>query len=488
MGKKNQALPLPALASTMPTSTTRASMQRGATIANGNLYGSSQGRGHHLRQAACAVGERVRRVKTGVVSPRKEIEGTFEKFGFFDEYTQGIGLDFDTDEQLLARATSTVKCCVVPMKSPRMRCRSTCCIRRAAMRYVRVVATSNATMGESSLVTYSDLMHLSIDLDNNRTPKHTTVNQGLRMVITRTLSCIPRWPTFGLGAAAHVFKAMERICMAPCFHLGKRSYGRCRHCLPMAKWAAVGSAASGVVPEMLKWAGAGGDASASATSYETGGKFDVFPILVVGNESFTTIGFQTDGNSVKFKIYHKAPGEATADRNDPYGETGFTSIKWPPLDAAIRRFSAEKDKVALEAQLLEQQMPTGWCGGCRRRMPSGMPARDLSKGALRTIALLRAQTRGRTRTAEPANAVQQARTGGPRSASLRGGVRTWPDPEHSDKFAGPVHASNLLWRIAGIKEGGLTPQELEAAQATRNWAMQQRTKIAGDTLAVCSYG
>lgn len=51
-------------------------------------------------------------------------------------------------------------------------------------------------------------------------------------------------------------------------------------------------------------------------------------MLVVGDGSFTTIGFQTDGKTVKFKITHKAPGEATADRTDPYGETGFMSIKW----------------------------------------------------------------------------------------------------------------------------------------------------------------
>ena len=81
-----------------------------------------------------------------------------------------------------------------------------------------------------------------------------------------------------------------------------------------------------VVPEMMKWAGAG--ATGNGSTYETGGKVDVFPILVVGDQSFTTIGFQTDGKSVKFKITHKAPGEATADRSDPYGEMGFMSIKW----------------------------------------------------------------------------------------------------------------------------------------------------------------
>ena len=60
----------------------------------------------------------------------------------------------------------------------------------------------------------------------------------------------------------------------------------------------------------------------------TDGYYDAYPMLVVGSESFTTIGFQTSGKTVKFKIYHKAPGEAVANHNDPYGEVGFMSIKW----------------------------------------------------------------------------------------------------------------------------------------------------------------
>jgi N4-gp56 family major capsid protein len=51
-------------------------------------------------------------------------------------------------------------------------------------------------------------------------------------------------------------------------------------------------------------------------------------MLCVGSESFTTIGFQTDGKTVKFSVMTKMPGKETADRNDPYGETGFSSIKW----------------------------------------------------------------------------------------------------------------------------------------------------------------
>ena len=83
-----------------------------------------------------------------------------------------------------------------------------------------------------------------------------------------------------------------------------------------------------VVPEMMHWAGVGANATADTSFRQTNGKFDVFPMLVVGDGSFTTIGFQTDGQTVKFTITHKKPGKETADRMDPYGETGFMSIKW----------------------------------------------------------------------------------------------------------------------------------------------------------------
>jgi len=82
-----------------------------------------------------------------------------------------------------------------------------------------------------------------------------------------------------------------------------------------------------VVPKMLNWEGVGAT-SPDAAFWNDGTKYNVYPMLCVGDGSFSTIGFQTDGKTVKFKIYHKAPGEENADRNDPYGEVGFMSIKW----------------------------------------------------------------------------------------------------------------------------------------------------------------
>ena len=290
----------------------------GATIANGNLYGSSKDIGTISGKLPVLSenGGRVNRVGF----KRKEIEGTIEKFGFFDEYTQE-SLDFDTDVDLLQHVNREMLAGANEITEDALQIDL---INAAGIVKYAGNATSNATVGADDLVSYSDLMHLAIDLDNNRTPKHTTAITGTRMVDTRT---IPACRVAYIGSELlPTFKAMKDLHNNPAF-------------IPVEKYAAGGATLNGevgsvdnfrlvVVPEMMKWAGAGADASADSANYETGNKFDVFPILVIGNESFTTIGFQTDGKTVKFKITHKKPGDETADRTDPYGETGFMSIKW----------------------------------------------------------------------------------------------------------------------------------------------------------------
>lgn len=288
------------------------------TRGSGNLYGSSKDIGTISGKlpALSEAGGRVNRVGF----TRKEIEGTFEKFGFFEEYTQE-SLDFDSDAELAMHINREMLRGANEMTEDALQVdllNSAGTIRYAGN------ATTNATVDAADVVTYGDLMRLSIDLDNNRTPKSITQITGSRMVDTRT---IPGARVAYIGSELlPTFKAMKDLHNNPAF-------------ISVEKYASAGNTVTGevgavdqlrlaVVPEMMKWAGAGADASANTTHYQTAGRFDVFPILVVGAESFTTIGFQTDGKSVKFKIFHKAPGEATADRNDPYGETGFTSIKW----------------------------------------------------------------------------------------------------------------------------------------------------------------
>jgi N4-gp56 family major capsid protein len=184
-------------------------------------------------------------------------------------------------------------------------------------------ATNNVTITDT-VVSYGDLMRLSIDLDNNRTPKQTTVITGTRMVDTKT---IPSGRVMYVGSELlPTLKAMKDLHDNPAF-ISVEKYASGTTTLT-GEVGAIDQFRIVVVPEMMKWAGAGADSSGTSTCYETNNHYDVFPMLCVGEASFTTIGFQTDGKGVKFNILHKAPGEATADRNDPYGETGFTSIKW----------------------------------------------------------------------------------------------------------------------------------------------------------------
>ena len=169
-------------------------------------------------------------------------------------------------------------------------------------------AATTGDMNSTSKITYGDLMRLSIDLDNNRTPKQTKVIAGTRYIDTRTI-----------GAARAMYVGSELLPMLT----GMKNQHDKPAFIPVHQYAAGTNVMRGevgsidqfriiVVPEMLKWAGAGAAENIADVEehYVTDGKYDVFPMLVVGSESFTTIGFQTDGKTVKFKITHEAPGQS----------------------------------------------------------------------------------------------------------------------------------------------------------------------------------
>lgn len=290
----------------------------GAVIANGNLYGSSKDIGTISGKlpSLSENGGRVNRVGF----KRKTLEGTFEKFGFFDEYTQE-SVDFDSDDMLMQHVNREMINGASEITEDALQIDL---LNAAGVIKFAGNATLNTNVGADDVVTYGDLMRLSIDLDNNRTPKHTKIITGTRMIDTRT---IPGARVMYIGSELiPTLKAMKDLHNNPAF-ISVEKYAAGTEVLN-GEIGAIDNFRFVVVPEMMKWAGVGADATANTTHYKTGTKFDVFPMLCVGSESFTTIGFQTDGKSVKFKITHKKPGEETADRNDPYGETGFMSIKW----------------------------------------------------------------------------------------------------------------------------------------------------------------
>ena len=288
----------------------------------GNLYGSSRDIGTIPSKLPTLSedGGRVNRVGFSRVT----LEGTINNFGFFDEYTQE-SLDFDTDAELMSHITRETTRAMNQMNEDMIQMDL---INGAGVVYYGGTATKRADIspetGTDSKLSLDILYKVDAILNENMCPKDTKIITGSRMIDTKVV-----------GAARYAFIGSE---LKPeLMKLGNGFGGPAF--IPVQQYAAAGTIANGEIgaignfrfienPNMMHWEGAGASVTTNPGYRATGGKYDVFPILIVGSGSFTTIGFQTSGQGSKFKILHKAPGEAMATYNDPYGKTGFYSIQW----------------------------------------------------------------------------------------------------------------------------------------------------------------
>lgn len=289
----------------------------------GNLYGSSKDIGTISGKlpTLSESGGRVNRVGY----KRITIEATLAKLGFFDEYTKE-SVDFDNESDLFGhisrealRGANEIVEDVLQIDLLNG---------AGIIMYGGDATTASEVTGANgstaSLLSYELLMKMDIELDNNRCPKSTTIITGSRMNDTRVIN-----------SARYVYVGSELI---PTIKRMKDLHNN-QAFIPVQQYADGGNVARGeigaidnmriiVAPEMLHWAGVGAAEGTNDGYRATGGKYDVFPALAVGSGSFTTIGFQTNGKSVKFKIKHAMPESPESYANDPYGETGFHSIKW----------------------------------------------------------------------------------------------------------------------------------------------------------------
>lgn len=294
----------------------------GAVSVDGNLYGSSRDIGSISGRmpTLTETGGRVNRVGF----TRLERTGTITKFGFFTEFTQE-SFDFDTDSDLYGHLSREMVTGATQLTEAVLQADL---LNAAGVTVWAGAAVANAEVtGEGatpSVVEYDDLMRLNTILNDNRTPKQTKVITGSRMIDTKTINS---------GRVMYIGSELESTIKVMLDPFGNQAF------IPVNQYADAGTLLNGeigtvdqfriiVVPEMLHWAGAGDAVTTNPGYRESDGNYDVYPMLVVGAESFTTIGFQTDGKTVKFKITTKMPGEKTADRTDPFGEMGFSSIKW----------------------------------------------------------------------------------------------------------------------------------------------------------------
>lgn len=306
----------------------------GATIQNGNLYGSSKDIGTitSMLPTLTENGGRVNRVGF----TRLQREGSIHKFGFFYEFTQEA-LSFDSDDGLkdhLARelVTGAHKLTEDVLQKDLLAAAATVLFAGVATADDEItgeeVNLGNGVMAPASIVDFKNLTRLDQILTDNRTPKQTKVITGSRLTDTKTL---PSGRVMYTGSELMpLLRTMRDAFGQPAF-IAVQHYADAANVLN-GEEGAIGPFRIIQVPEMLHWAGAGAavvnNPGYRSTTVSGTEHYDVFPLLVVGDDSFSTIGFQTDGKTVKFDITTKMPGAATADRNDPYGESGFSSIKW----------------------------------------------------------------------------------------------------------------------------------------------------------------
>lgn len=306
----------------------------GAVITNGNLYGSSRDVGTitKLLPTLTEQGGRVNRVSF----TRLTLEGSFEEFGFFYEYTEDA-LMFDTDAELRKHNIREA-------------------IRGANRLYEDTLqadllngagtilyggdATSVDTVtgeagGAASVVSYGGLLKLELKLDELDVPTDTKIIKGSTFTDTVTVSG-GRYAYVGTAVIPSLYRLTN-------YH-GASAFQEVR------EYASAGSIAHGevgaiggfrfikVAKEMQHWeakgavVGSNGGNAGYRTSLDPVSgdeKYNVYPILVVGNGSFTTISFKNgQGGSNKFEYFDQAPKPAIRHSSDPYGKIGFSVISW----------------------------------------------------------------------------------------------------------------------------------------------------------------
>jgi N4-gp56 family major capsid protein len=184
------------------------------------------------------------------------------------------------------------------------------------------LATISGANGAETLLEPVDLQKMSVILDDNRTPKKTTIIKGSRMTDTKVISA---------SRIAYIGSELQIMFTEMAGYVPVEQYADAATvmngeigAIPRAHLRIV------VVPQMMHWAGVGAAEGTNGGYQVTGGNYDVAPILVVGDESFATIGLQGMGGKGgnKFRIIVKKPGKDRADYRDPYGKLGFSSISF----------------------------------------------------------------------------------------------------------------------------------------------------------------
>lgn len=295
----------------------------GVVSVDGNLYGSSKDIGT-IRGKLPVLSETGGRVNR-VGFKRLTLEGEISEFGMFTEFTRD-SIEFDSDDQLREHLSRELMNGAVQIQEAQIQMDL---LAGAGVELFAGAATADDEItGEGatpSLVTYADLMRMDQILTDNRTPRNTTIITGSRFTDTRVIPA-SRILYVGSELVPHL-KTMKDTFLNKAF-------------IEVQHYADAGTLLNGEigsiesfrvvqVPEMLHWAKAGATETNANPGYRaTDGKYDVYPMLVVGDDSFTALGFQNDGKKLGINVMTRNYGKEAMDYNDPYGKTGISSMTW----------------------------------------------------------------------------------------------------------------------------------------------------------------
>lgn len=280
----------------------------GVTSVNGNLYGSSKDIGT-IRGKLPVLSETGGRVNR-VGFKRLTLEGEISEFGMFTEFTRD-SIEFDSDDQLREHLSRELMNGAVQIQEAQIQMDL---LAGAGVELFAGAATADDEItGEGatpSLVTYADLMRMDQILTDNRTPRNTTIITGSRFTDTRVIPA-SRILYVGSELVPHL-KTMKDT-------FNNKAFIEVQH------YADAGTLLNGEigsiesfrvvqVPEMLHWAGVGAAVTTNPGYRETDGKYDVYPMLVVGDDSFTALGFQNDGKKLGINVMTRNYGKEAIDR------------------------------------------------------------------------------------------------------------------------------------------------------------------------------
>lgn len=306
----------------------------GVTKVSGNMYGSSKDIGT-ISSRTPHLTEKGGRVN-GVSLSRRKITGSITRQGFFMEFSDEA-LDFDSDSELYTHITREMLNAAHKIYEDMLQIDI---LNAATTRlYAGGVATSMAELkGEASqvagidkepdLLTYNDFVRLEEILTEKKATKTTKILTGSTNIDTRTV---------GSMRLLLVGSPIKRILANLKDNFGNPAF------IPIQQYAsqttpleneigAIGSFRVIEIHDFKYYGGQGAEVTNNegyrTTTIEGKEHYDVYPLLCVPSDTFSTIQFRSSTGKPKFNMIVQKPGPSAASYNNPFGTLGYVSLQW----------------------------------------------------------------------------------------------------------------------------------------------------------------